>query len=304
VNRLLALVIAPVALATSLLAQLSVGLVLQQDQFLPGESLPVSVRMTNFSGQTLKLGTDNDWLQFVIEAKSGYPVPRTSDVPVKNEFELETSTIATKHVDIGPHFETLKPGRYSVSAIVRIEQWKSQLATKPKEFDVINATVLWEQPFGLPASDAQSRPPEVRRYALQQAIHLKQMKLYVRVTDDSGFRIFGIFPLGPMLTFSTPEKQIDKESRLHVLYQDGARSFNYSIISPDGKWVSRQTHEYQSASRPVLRAAEDGTIYVRGGIRRLARTDLPPPPPESEVDLTAATNTLSAPTNAVTPANK
>jgi hypothetical protein len=50
------------------------------------------------------------------------------------------------------------------------------------------------------------------------------MKLYVRVTDDSGNRVFGIFPLGPMLTFSTPEKQIDKESHLHVLYQTGARA--------------------------------------------------------------------------------
>jgi hypothetical protein len=215
-------------------------------------------------------------------------------LPVQREFELETSTVATKHVDLGPHFETLKPGRYSVSALLRIEQWKTDLATKPKEFDVITGTVLWEQPFGLPPRDSDSGPPEVRRYALQQAINLKQMKLYVRITDNSGNRIFGIFPLGLMLTFSTPEKQIDKESRLHVLFQNGARSFNYSIISPDGKWLSRQTHDYQSLSRPVLKVSEDGKIYVGGGIRRPSRDDLPPPP-ESQADVVTTTNPPAPP---------
>ena len=126
----------------------------------------------------------------------------------------------------------------------------------------------------MPNPLGETKAPEVRKYALQQAIHLKQMKLYVRVSDPSESRIFGCFPLGPMVSFSNPEHQIDKQSNLHVLYQTGARSFNYSVVNPDAKLVVRQTHEY-SDSRPVLRADREGRIFVAGGVRRFTRDDLP-----------------------------
>jgi hypothetical protein len=49
-------------------AQVSVALVLDQEQFLIDESLPVKVRIANRSGQTLKLGQEPDWLTFAIES--------------------------------------------------------------------------------------------------------------------------------------------------------------------------------------------------------------------------------------------
>jgi len=259
-----------------LLAQVSVEVVLDQDKFLPNESLVVGVRITNFSGQTLRLGAENDWLHFSIEGKDGYLVPMMGDVPVLGDFEVESSTIATKRVDVAPYFALTKPGRYLITAVVRLKQWQQELATKPTGFDVIAGTKLWEQDFGVPNPSGETRPPEVRKYALQQAIHLKQMKLYVRVSDQAEARIFGCFPLGPMVSFSTPEHQIDKQSNLHVLYQTGARAFNYSVVDPDGKLIVRQTHEY-SDTRPVLRSGREGRIFVAGGVRKLSRDDLPRP---------------------------
>jgi len=157
--------------------------------------------------------------------------------------------------------------------------------------DVIPGTVLWEQAFGVASPGATNTPPEVRRYALQQAIHLKQMKLYVRVTDQFGGKIFGVFPLGPLLTFSTPEKQIDKQSRLHVLYQVSARDFYYLIVSPDGKLLVRQVFEYTN-TRPTLRADREGNIYVGNGVRRPTRDDI------GEVATNAPVATPATATNA------
>ena len=50
-------------------AQVSVELVLDQEQFLLNESLPVRARITNRSGQALQLGQEKDWLSFTIESR-------------------------------------------------------------------------------------------------------------------------------------------------------------------------------------------------------------------------------------------
>ena len=155
--------------------------------------------------------------------------------------------------------------------------------SKAKGFDLIAGTTLWEQDVGISAPEGSRQAPEVRKYALQQAFHLKQMKLYARVTDQSGSRVIGVFPIGPLLSFSTPEHQIDKSSNLHVLYQVGAKNFNYSVINPDGKLLIRQTYEYTD-TRPGLRMDKQARIYVVGGNRRVAFDDLPVPLDSSNDD--------------------
>ena len=257
-------------------AQVSVDLALEQDQFLPGESLVVGVRITNFSGQTLHLGKDNDWLHITLEGRDNYVVPTTSDLPVQGEFDVESSKVVTRRVDVAPYFSLARPGRYLVSATVRLKDWDKELVSKPKAFDIIAGTTLWEQDVGVLAPAASHQRPEVRKYALQQAIHLKQMKLYVRVTDPAGSRVFRVFPIGPLISFSSPEHQIDKSSNLHVLYQTGAKSFNYSVVNPNGKLLVRQTYEYTD-TRPILRIDREGRIYVGGGNRRISSDDLPLP---------------------------
>src|SRR5207253_2184787 len=165
-----------IVFAPWLSAQVSVDLALEQDQFLPGESLEVGVRITNFSGQTLHLGKDNDWLHFTIEGRDNYIVPTSGAVPVEGEFEVDSSSVATRRVDVAPYFALTRPGRYLVTATVKLKQWDQELVSKPRAFNIIAGTKLWEQDFGVP--NAAGQPPEVRKYALQQAIHLKQMKLY------------------------------------------------------------------------------------------------------------------------------
>src|SRR5947209_7441918 len=81
-------------------AQVTVEVLQQQDQFLPAESLPTAVRITNRSGQTLHLGTDEDWLTFAIEGREGIIVSKLGDAPVAGEFTLASSKMATKRVDL------------------------------------------------------------------------------------------------------------------------------------------------------------------------------------------------------------
>jgi uncharacterized membrane protein len=56
--------------------QVTVEVTLDQEQFLPGEAIPVSVKISNRSGQKLTFGTEPDWLTFAIESRDGLVVPK------------------------------------------------------------------------------------------------------------------------------------------------------------------------------------------------------------------------------------
>jgi hypothetical protein len=129
--------------------------------------------------------------------------------------------------------------------------------------------------FGVPPpAGVTNVAPEVRRYSLLKLSNLNELKLYFRLTDVSG-RVLRVFSIGRMISFSDPEAQIDRYNNFHVLYQTGAKSFNYSVINPDGQLVLRRTYEYTD-TRPVLRPGSEGEVYVWGGMRQPAGNDIPP----------------------------
>jgi hypothetical protein len=248
-------------------AQVKVEVSLPQDQYLPGETIVASVRVSNRSGQTLHLGSTDDWLNFTIESREGALVPRLDDVPVRGEFTLESSSRATKRVQLTPHFMLTQAGRYVLTASVKIREWGQEVASQPVVFNIIEGTPLWEQEFGLPAKTS-TRAPEVRKYMLQEANYLKnQLRLYLRVTDDSGYKTFVAEPIGTMLSFSHPEAQIDQMSFFHVLYQSWAHSFTYCMYNPDGDLLKRETYDY-IGERPHLTRDREGHVEVAGGVRR------------------------------------
>jgi hypothetical protein len=249
---------------------------LSQEQFLAGEALPATVRIKNRSGQKLHMGSEADWLTFSVESRDGFIVIKTGEVPVEGEFDLESSKVATKHVELSPYFTLPREGRYSVTASVHIKEWDGQVTSSPKSFDIINGVKLWSQEFGVPLPVGMTNgAPEVRKFTLEQANYLKsQVRLYMRLTDASESRIFKVTAIGPMVSFGQPEAQLDKLSTLHVLYQSGARTFTYSVFNPDGELTLRQTHDY-ATSRPRLKADEEGKIAVTGGQRRQTSGDVP-----------------------------
>lgn len=260
----------------SLRAQVSAEVVMEQDFFLIGEEIPAAVRITNRSGQTLHLGEDADWLTFAVESRNGYVVAKNGEVPVHGAFELPSGKTATRRVDLLPCFALNRLGRYQLNANVRIKEWGEAVAAKPKAFEVINAAKIWSQEFGMPQpAGVTNQPPEVRRYTLEQANYLRgKLRLYLRLSDNSGAHVYKVFPIGSMVSISEPEHQIDRANRLHVLYQYGARAYLYTVINPDGDVVIRQTHEI-TTGRPRLQPDDAGGLTVVGGERRFVSNDLP-----------------------------
>jgi len=274
---ILVLVVTPI-FSTS--AQVTVNLTLDQDQFLPSEALPVTVHITNQSGQPLHLGADPDWLTFSVEAADDPDnsiVVKNSNPPVQGEFELDSSQIATKLVDLQPYFDLRRSGRYRIIATVHIKDWNTEITSPPRGFDVVDGAKLWSQVFGVPPPPGvTNRPSEVRKYTLEEANYLRaQLRMYVQVSNESGTIIFKVRPIGPMVSFSQPEEQLDQFSNLHILYQNGAASFIYSVVNPNGDLVRQEVYDYLNA-RPRLQVGDDGSITVFGGVRRVKPQDIPP----------------------------
>lgn len=271
---ILALAIMPLFQAT---AQVTVSLSLDQNQFLPSEKLMVAVHITNLSGQTLHLGSDPKWLTFSIEAEDDFIVVKNSNPPVQGTFTLNSSEVATKYVNLQPYFDLRRSGHYRIIATVHIQDWDTDVASAPCGFDIIHGAELRSITFGMPLpAGVSNRPPEIRKYTLEEANYLhSQLRMYVQVSDESGSYIFKVQPIGPMVSFSQPEAQIDRSSNLHVLYQSSANGFLYSVVNPNGDIIQQDVYDY-AGTRPRLRVADDGSISVYGGVQRVKPRSIPP----------------------------
>lgn len=269
------LILASLILTRAAAQIVTVEVKLDQDQFLPGESLPVTVRVLNNSGQTLKLGANPNWLKFsIVYADNGAAVINNSEPPVVEPFTLGSSEIATKRLDIAPYFRLKHAGRYHLVATVHIDEWNSDVVSPPKDFDIIDGAEIWSQDFGVPTT-VTNRPPEVRKYILEEANYLrKQLRLYVLVSNQSRTAFYKVTAVGPMVSFSQPEEQLDRMSNLHVLYQSGAQSFIYSVINPDGTITQQDIYDLVN-TRPHLSMNSAGDIVVVGGVRRPKPGELP-----------------------------
>lgn len=259
-------------------AQISAEIVMEQHDFLIGETIPAAVRITNRSGQTLRMGQEADWLTFTVESRAGGVVAKNSEVPVAGEFDLPSGKTAIRQVVLTPSFTFNRLGHFEVTATVRIKEWGESLATRPEAFEIVNAAKLWSQDFGMPQPPGvTNQVPEVRRYTLEEANYLRgKLRLYLRLTDGSGTRVIKVMPIGAMVSISDPEHQIDRSNRLHILYQYGARIYLYTVITPDGAIAIRQTHAI-TKTRPKLQPDDAGGFIVAGGERILNETDIPEP---------------------------
>lgn len=296
-------------------AQVTVEVALDQESYLPHERCVAEIRITNFSGRTLKFGAASDWFDLTVESYDGYFVERLAPVPPAEPLEIPNAARGIRRVDLAPAFDLSKPGRYFAIASVRVAELNQDITSPRDAFNIMSGVKLWEQAFGVPGGDP-GKPPEVRRYALLQTNDRKRLALYARVTNDQESRVLRVFPLGRLLSFSKPEAQVDRLGKLHVMFQIGAKQYSYCVVDCDGSLAMRRTYQI-SDSHPGLRLTQDGEIKVVGGFRLKSSYDIPPPADDEGLKPDSATPAestqpkpeLSAPTQpakpqSVTPSNQ
>lgn len=257
--------------------QVTVELEFEKDFYIADESMTASVRITNFSGRSLVFGQDNDWLRFLVEQEDGFLAKQKGLPPVVGEFEIPNASRGTRRVNLAPYYKMTVPGRYQVTASVFSRELDEILQSSPVQVSIIRATTLWQKEFGLAVGEDEEGKPsyEIRKYVLIRALNNNRPELYVRVASRDDSKVYGVFPVGNLVAFGAPEAQVDRQSRLHLLQQYGARSFRYLVVTPEGELKIRRRYDYTKSRPRLVRSAQHG-IAVLGGIRVRAANDLPP----------------------------
>jgi len=264
-------------------AQVEVSLEFKKDYFLAHEEMIAEVKIINFSGRTLTFGQDQEWLQFTVESVNEFPVEKVGDLDIVEKFEIPNASRGIRRVHLVPTYKMNRPGRYRITAFVNVPELNMNKVTAPVEIGLLSASVIWERPVGVVMNESDpSAPIAVRKYFLMRAVNEKSIDLYVKVTDQYEKEIYGVYTLGNIVSFGEPERQVDRFSNLHVLMQNGARTFRYTIVKPDGKVLLRQKWAY-SSTRPQLSLAKNGLIEVKGGQRQPSFDDIPTPEQINEV---------------------
>jgi hypothetical protein len=257
-------------------AQLLVVETLVEEQYyLPGEKVKIGVKISNYSGQTVELGDDTQWLSLSVARGDGYILPRKSAVSVPGTFKIETGMAATRRFEIDPFFELNTPGSYTVSATVRVPEWKFSADSRTVPLHIQRGAQLWGRQFGVPKKKGDpAGAPEVRRYGIIKTRREGKLRLFVTVTDSDQFKNLGAIPVASLIGFSEPQPQLDKENNLHVLVQSGKDTFTYAVVDPDCKLVGTETYKL-SGARPSLTFNSKGEIVVKNGVRHLRQGDIP-----------------------------
>ena len=278
-QKFLALFCALLASVTAVRAQVNVEIVLDDQQFLRGEPVTGRVKISNFSGQALRVGEDPDWLAFLVTGTDGKALRALEAMPSVKPFTIGSAQSVALRVDLAPYYDLQTAGRFGVSARLKFGQLEKEFTTEAGKFDIISGLKVWQTEVGVPGRT----PPVVRKFALQQAAFFKETRLYARVTEADEANLVRVVALGALPSAGRPEAAVDNSSQMHVLFQAGQKNFTYALITPEGDLIVRQTHEI-TGTRPRLRAEDDGRIVVSGGARKISASDLPPPPPKPETN--------------------
>ena len=277
----LCLVLSALVLIPHTLAQVDVSLSFKKDFYLADEFILAELTIVNFSGKTLVFGEQPNWLTFSVESSRDTLVARQKELDIMGRFEIPNAGRGIRRVHLVPAFRMVDQGRYRIKATVEVPELELRMSTQEAELGILTANVLWEREFGW-VSEGLGSEPEVRRYELMRSVSEKSIELYVKVSDQYRERVFGVYSLGNVVSFGQPERQVDRLSNLHVLFQNGARTFRYAIIKPDGRLLLQQRWDY-SDTRPRLKLGDQGLIEVVGGLRQLSFDDIPSPDQLSEV---------------------
>ncbi|HUJ09153.1 MAG TPA: hypothetical protein VL171_03940 [Verrucomicrobiae bacterium] len=284
-RRLLLFVIGTVlAVPLCVQAQIAVQLSMDRDTWMVYESIPVTVKIRNFSGRPIRISgqADAPWLSFLITDVADVTIGTVAKLPGWDAVTLAPGQTVSRIMDLLPYYDLRQRGTFSVRAIVKTDAIESLSA--PVEFTVLNGREIWKQITGLPVASGQTNE-EYRTYSLLKLRLAHNDVLYVGVEDEARGRVYGMIPLGDALALGEPSAKIDIAGHLHILYRSGPRSYSYAEIDPQAQTVKRMVYS-DMLSVPQLVANETGSVTVRGGEqtypkvqRMMTDSELNPPPP-------------------------
>jgi len=246
--------------AGTLQAQLGLQLELARTAFMQFEPMIVDVKITNLSGRDLRLedGDHIPWFGFNIQSRGGTPVlPRQRNYSMP-PVEIGVGQTLTRQVNLTPLYSLDQLGSYRIRAMVYMKDQGQYYNSNPVAIEITDGSRLWQREVGSPEDGS------IRQVTVLSHIQRDSTSLYLRIRDREAGRVYCTHRLGPLLTFGSPEVELDLQNQVHVLHLRAPKIYIYSHIGLNGEIIQRRAYQ-ETSSKPALRRAADGSIAVVGG---------------------------------------
>ena len=264
VSLALAILVVLFSLALPLRGQVQVDIELGRNLFILGEVIPVTVTVTNLTGNDLDLVDSgiNKWFGFEVQTADGRPLPPRDADYVNPPVQLGAGQKIARTVNITPLFPVDEFGGYRVRACIYLAQGNRFSKSPTLNFDVTEGIRVWQKTVGVP----EGFPGAGGMRTITLLVHhLPQSKqLYLRIEDIQGGLRKCMHKLGRILTSSTPDVQLDSKNRIHVMQNSAPKVFLYSNVGLEGEIIDRKSFN-ELTTRPTMRRTADGSIQIVGG---------------------------------------
>jgi hypothetical protein len=271
-------------LAGAWAAPLSVQIRCEKDTFLVYEAIPVTVSVHNFSGRNVAMDENEPQtsLEFVVATEAGQLVRAFGKPSLGHAVTIPPGQTVSQSIDVLPLFELRERGTYRIHAVLR--NGAGTFQSPPITITILNGREIWSQVVGLPVRDGGAE--EYRTYSLLARRGPGGDMLYIGVRDDVHGTAYSLVALGVFIPTAEPQAKADGAGNLHVLFQNGPRSYAYVAVDPVARAVARAGYS-DFMSRPTLVAEKDGKVMVKGGEQTYPKIEHvmtgeelnPPPPP-------------------------
>ncbi|MBK1833275.1 hypothetical protein [Roseibacillus ishigakijimensis] len=258
VQRFLAFFLLLCGSAFEAAAQLNVDIEFSRRQFIPHESIPMSVRLTNRAGAELLLHGDNrrSWLNVLVQDQQGNPVAPYRPMSFQAA-KIPVGRSVAKQLDLNNLFPLHSYGKYTVSTIITLPTGESFQSAR-KTIDLTRGRVIYEQRVGLGG--------KARDYRLITFTPARTSMLYFQAELVDERRVVMTYPLGEHLRHMHPEGTVDRQGRLNVLYLAAPDRYVHILIDSRGQVADRTIYKQGQTGKPRLVAFDNGEIQVAGGI--------------------------------------
>ncbi len=214
----------------SLEAQIALQLKLKDTRYLRYEPIDLTLIIRNNSGNTLIFGDsdiNNGRIFFEVCGQNGKiaPVFDKSANPASGLI-LAAGDTRELRVSINMLHDMQREDNYSITAYLNHDRLSRTHLSNTVDLEVVEGLRIAEKNVGLPSVDDSSVIKSIQLLLL--LFDAKEEKLYcLRAQDEEN--VYAVFRLGPYISGSKPQIEIDGSSSIHILIQVRPRLYSYLI---------------------------------------------------------------------------
>ncbi|MDD4101208.1 MAG: hypothetical protein PHU80_01075 [Kiritimatiellae bacterium] len=206
--------------------QVNVGLTLAYNVYVVGEPVLVQIEALNATRDLIEVGKPESPNHVLIEiTKDGQynAVKSFNDAPVAGVFELEPSQSLHRKVELDKWFSLLQEGKYVVRAVIVHAGMRYE--SSKKSFDIVPGI-----PLGEGVQMFVGRPDLRRNFRLVYWHRNQVDRLFIRIEDSPGARIWDTIDLGSMMRGMPPRLDISPEGEVTVVHRSTQDAFARTLL--------------------------------------------------------------------------